>query len=564
MQKLHRMVLVILLSFLFVGLASPILKETEVFAQSVDTAWVRTYNGSGNGADEPGDIAVDDSGYVYVTGSIYNSGSGSDIGTIKYDPQGDTVWVRSYNGSGNDYDYTGDLVLDRWGNIYVTGQSTGSGSGKDYITIKYRPNGDTAWLRIYDGPLHGDDIATAIAVDDSDNVYVTGRSDSTGTAQDYVTIKYNSLGDIDWIRRYNGPGNGDEYPSDMAVDSAGNVYITGYSAGSGTASDYATIKYLPNGDTAWVRRYNGPGNVNDRAWDIEIDGSGNIYVTGQSSGSGTSDDYATIKYYPDGDTAWVRRYSSSGNSNDQGWHIAVDGSSNVYVTGNSDSTGAGFDYVTLKYDPNGDSVWVRRYNGPGNAIDRAWAIAIDGMGNVFVTGRSGGSGTSDDFATIKYYPNGDTAWLARYNGPANGNDRAVSMALDGSDNVYVIGESEGNGTDYDYCAIKYFQTPSDVREVSGDRERPSDFVLSQNYPNPFNPTTKIEFTLAKSGFVTLQIYDVLGRKVRTLVSEHLSSGYKSVIWDGKNDDNKEVASGVYFYQLKAGDFSEPKKMLRLK
>ena len=84
--------------------------------------------------------------------------------------------------------------------------------------------------------------------------------------------------------------------------------------------------------------------------------------------------------------------------------------------------------------------------------------------------------------------------------------------------------------------------------------------LSQNNPNPFNLIPTIEFTLAKSGFVTLQIYDVLGRKVRTLVSEELSSGYKSVLWDGKNDDGDDVASGVYFDQLKVGDFSEPKKM----
>jgi uncharacterized delta-60 repeat protein len=546
------------------GVVLAVLLVGPVFAQTVDTAWVRRYDGSLSTDDEARAIAVDDSGYVYVTGSIYNSGSSEDIGTIKYDSQGDTVWVRSYNGSGNGSDFTRDIVLDRSGNIYVTGQSTGSGSGKDYVTIKYHPNGDTAWMRIYDGPSNANDVATAIAVDGSNYVYVTGYSDSTGTDQDYVTIKYNPNGDTAWVRRYNGPGNGDEYPSDIAVDSSGNVYVTGYSAGSGTASDYATIKYLPNGDTAWVRRYNGPGNVNDRAWGIEIDGSGNIYVAGQSSGSGSSDDYATIKYYPDGDTAWVRRYNSPKNGNDQAWHIIVDGSGNVYVTGNSDSIGTGLDYVTIKYNPNGDTTWVRRYNGPGNVDDRAWAIGVDGSGNVYVTGKSGGSGSLDDYATIKYYPNGDTAWVTRYNGPENGYDQAFSLALDSSGNVYVTGESQGDGTDYDYCTIKYFQTSSDVKDESGDKGRPSEFVLSQNYPNPFNPTTKIEFTLAKSDFATLQIYDLLGRKVRTLVSEELSSGYKSVIWDGKNDDGKDVTSGVYFYQLKAGDFSEPKKMLLLK
>jgi hypothetical protein len=135
--------------------------------------------------------------------------------------------------------------------------------------------------------------------------------------------------------------------------------------------------------------------------------------------------------------------------------------------------------------------------------------------------------------------------------------------VDDSGNVYVTGYSYGSGME-DFCTIKYVQTASEVKDETGGRERPSEFVLSQNYPNPFNPTTKIEFTLNKSGFVNLQVYDVLGRKVRTLVSEELSPGYKSVIWDGKNDAGDDVASAVYFYRLKVGDFSEPKKMLLLK
>jgi hypothetical protein len=113
---------------------------------------------------------------------------------------------------------------------------------------------------------------------------------------------------------------------------------------------------------------------------------------------------------------------------------------------------------------------------------------------------------------------------------------------------------------------------SDVKDQTGSREAPSEFTLSQNYPNPFNLSTQIDFTLAHSGFVSLNIYDILGRKVKTLVSENLSAGYKSVLWDGRNDSGENISSGVYFYRLKVisspstgtGDFSETRKLLLLK
>jgi hypothetical protein len=113
---------------------------------------------------------------------------------------------------------------------------------------------------------------------------------------------------------------------------------------------------------------------------------------------------------------------------------------------------------------------------------------------------------------------------------------------------------------------------SDVKDEGWSRDKPSEFTLFQNHPNPFNQTTKIEFSLANSGFVSLSIYDPLGRKVRTLASERLASGYKSVLWDGKNDSGEDVASGIYFYRIKVedpadggvGDFSQIKKLVLLK
>ena len=98
------------------------------------------------------------------------------------------------------------------------------------------------------------------------------------------------------MRRYNGPANDDDFPSAIAMDGSNNVYVTGASPGSETGSDYATIKYYANGDTAWVRRYYAPGNDVDYAYAIAVDGSGNVYVTGGSVGSGSGSDYTTIKY----------------------------------------------------------------------------------------------------------------------------------------------------------------------------------------------------------------------------------------------------------------------------
>jgi len=491
-----------LLILLLVSIPNIVSLPNYAFAQ-VDTTWVRRYNGPGNGYDYASAIALDGSGNVYVTGS-----SPADYATIKYYGNGDTAWVRRYNGPGNGADQAYAIALDGSGNVYVTGLSYGSsGTNYDYATVKYDPQGNQLWVRRYNGPGNNRDEAHVIALDGSGNVYVTGYSYSAGsmTSSDYATIKYYPNGDTAWVRRYNGPGNNRDGASAIALDGSNNVYVTGSSYdSSGTSSDYATIKYYANGDTAWVRQYNyGAG---DNASAIALDGSGNVYVTGGSYYAWTNYDYATVKYDSNGTQLWVQRYNGV-NSQDGAGAIALDGSGNVYVTGSSYGSVTSRDYATIKYDSSGTELWVRRYNGPGNYEDVALDIALDGCGNVYVTGSSTGSGTDYDYATVRYDPQGTQLWVQRYNGPGNSSDYAHDMALDGSNNVYITGGSYGSGTSSDYATIKYEQKTLVLREGPTQfgpiRNQTFSIYRVTNNPPTMSEEYKGDLTTDANGRITL-------------------------------------------------------------
>src|ERR1019366_6461219 len=151
--------------------------------------------------------------------------------------------------------------------------------------------------------------------------------------------------------------------------------------------------------------------------------------------------------------AWVQRYNGPGN---EASAVAVDGSNNVIVTGYSDGGGYNYDYATIKYSSAGVPLWTNRYNGPGNSDDYGQAVAVDGNGDVIVTGYSYGTASDLDYATIKYSSVGVPLWTNRYNGPGNGADYAVAVAVDGSNNVIVTGGAEaGSYPNYysDYATI---------------------------------------------------------------------------------------------------------------
>ena len=539
---------------LFILSGSFFVLRQESFAQ-VTQEWVARYNSSGNRSDIVTAMVIDASENVYVTGY---SCSGPYIGdhdfvTIKYNSSGVQQWVQTYNGPGDSTDIAVGIAVDGSGNVYVTGKSFESGVHPtyDYATIKYNSSGVQQWVHRYSGPSDGTDIPYAITVDASGYIYVTGGSyDYPGTPK-YTTLKYDSGGNVLWTARYT---EGGSWASAIKVDETGNVYVTGWCWNWPNGDDYVTVKYNSSGIQQWAAIYDGPNNSQDFAHSIDVDNLGNVYVTGDSEGDGTGEDYATVKYNSSGVQQWVARYNGPNNSWDFAYIVKADGSGNVYITGRSSGSGTGYDFATIKYNSSGVQQWAARYNGQGNSDDEAFSLALDQSGNIYVTGSTYYS--IQDFATVKYNSSGVQKWMQRYNGPGNSLDIASIVKVSSSGKVYVSGTSVGSGTMRDFATIEYSQQIG-IQNISS--EVPSAFSLSQNYPNPFNPTTNIRFDLPKSGSVKLVVFDELGREVATLVNEKLQPGTYEVDWNGSS-----YASGVYFYRIQTDEFSETKKMLLIK
>ncbi len=348
------------------------------------------------------------------------------------------------------------MALDTYGNVYVTGNSYGDGTSSDYATIKYNSGGIKQWVARYNGSGNGNDIVSAMALDASGNVYIAGSSYDDETSLDYTTIKYDENGNKLWVVKYNGPGNYHDKARAIDLDTSGNVYITGYSYGGRiTREDYTTVKYDSSGNQLWVARYCGPAGPPHSAYDvacaIAVDTSGNAYVTGYSDGGATSYDYATVMYDSDGAEQWVARYNGSSNTFDYAQAIALNSLGDVYVTGYSDNNRTRQDYATLKYDSSGKQLWVATYSGPAYHNDRAGGIEVDPSGNVYVTGYSYDSSTRLDYATVKYDSAGNEIWVATYDGPVNLNDQADDIPPDNLDDDLLVPTDNGLETDCDYA-----------------------------------------------------------------------------------------------------------------
>ncbi len=513
-----------------------------VLAAQVDTAWTRRFNGSLDSTDKATAV-VSALGGVYVTGHSVDDDSIEDFITIRYLADGTTDWYRRYDGSGDMASVALALAVDSAGNCYVTGTSWFAGGRDDWMTVKHDGSGGVLWATYHDGTLHQNDEPRAIAATDDGGCVVTGAAFGPTGNWDYTTIRYGADAETLWVAHCNGTADVGDEAEALALDTAGNVYVTGSSPGTGTNQDIVTVKYDPAGETLWVRRYSGTGgNHEDKASCLAVDPSQNVYVGGYTEGYGTARDFIVIKYSRHGDTLWTRRLNGTADDNDELVGVGTDALGRVYACGYSGGAGTFQDYLVVCYGPLGDSLWAYRwdYSGYGN-----WpvALAVDADGNSYVTGYGFDPATQYDFHTISLGPDGVPRWQIRYSGYADDWDQPVGIALDAERNVYVAGFSMSNAQGFDYVTAKYVQEP-------GVEERTKCEPRSANWPTVvagvlFLPRDMTDFGSGKSDRVPgSALLDITGRKVMSIVPGEndvsgLSPGVYFVVGEGSRSQGAE-------------------------
>jgi Beta-propeller repeat len=359
------------------------------------------------------------------------------------------LWTNIYGGPSNNDSAFPAIAADRSGNIFAT-VSSWNGSNTDLATIKYSAAGFALWTNRYNSGRYGGASPSAMALDSHGNVFVTGGTIGSGGRGAYATVAYSGTGAPLWTNLYEGPG-GDSSAHAIAVDSSSRVFITGQSSVDFYGLAYVTVAYSGAGAPLWTNRYNGT-NGGDKANAIAADSNGNVFVTGESGSvmDSLAWDYGTVAYSAAGLPLWTNLYGITGSNRSDAIALATDGSGNVFVTGFSADDAGKFEYATVGYSGAGVPLWTNRYHEPGNNA-YARAIAVDRSGNVLVTGRSD-NGTGDEYVTIKYSNAGLPLWTNRYSGGSYDIPNAVEV--DSSGSVFVTGAS-WNGTNNDFATIGY-------------------------------------------------------------------------------------------------------------
>jgi len=359
---------------------------------------------------------VDGSGNVYVTTNTISATEKANVLTTKYNSSGVLQWeVEKDNADENDYGAA--IEVDGSGNVYVAAASFVNSTNKyDYLIIKYNSSRTQQWTATYNGAGDFYDIPTDILVDGSGNVYATGANYGSGTLSDFCTIKYNATGTQQWVARYD-YANDQDIAAIIKQSTLGRIVVIGASENAPGSYDFAMVKYNQNsGAQLTSNRNTASGTGFDQVYGADVDASGNIYLTGRGAVVDEGFNMKTVKVYTALNVIWSRNYDHAG-LNDESHALLVDTDNNVYITGwvtIEDGTKA---FETIKYNSVGTPQWHKEEFAQNSGLD-AYALKISATitSGIIVAGNVN-NGSSLDFLSVIYNTAGDRLWMEQYDSP---------------------------------------------------------------------------------------------------------------------------------------------------
>lgn len=401
--------------------------------------------------------ATDASNNIYVAGATINTQGNYDILLAKYKSDGTFEWASQYAGQGAKDDAATAIALVGGTDIYVTGHVFNTPTDStSLVLLKYDSNGNLIWDEIYNTNNALADAGTSIIIENN-AVYVGGVSVDTLGNVDFLALKYDTAGSLLWNKLYDHAGYIDLCHKITARTIFGNttVRLTGASQVAATDWRYLSVSLNgSNGNVTGSTSSTGGSAVFSKVTGVERDAAGDVYITGSVYNMMSGYDFYTVKINASNtNVVWDATYNSSGTLNDEAMALAVDSVGNVYVTGYSETSTQGTNYTTIKYDSNGSELWVKNYNASSNGADTAKAIVLHPNGSVIVSGASF-NGSNTDVVTLKYDTAGTQKWEIAFNSVFNKNDTPFDMAIDTIGDIVIAGQSQNN-TSYTYTTIKY-------------------------------------------------------------------------------------------------------------
>lgn len=535
-----------------------------------DTVWTRTYGGVGREYGYSIEL-TDDGGYI-IGGSTSSYGAGlMDVYLVKTDSIGDTLWTRYYGGGETELGCYAEET-DDGGYIFV-GYTASFGSGSsDIYLLKTDSQGDTIWTRTYGGI--GVDIAWRCQQTDDGGYIIAGETDSYGAGdRDVYLLKVDAVGDTVWTRAYGGTDSDGACYVEQTSD--GDYIITGYTASLGAGGDdFFLLKVNSAGNIQWYRTYGGSGD--DVAWPVRQTSDGGYIVSGQTTSFGAGDwDVYMVRTDAAGHLIWSQTYG--GPAREYGWSIDLASDGGYIVNGFTESFGAGgIDLYFLRIE---DEITTCC---DVNMAPDAYPIEVSPGGSFGLTGIIGDP-TLDPIVTdvwvgVRFY--GFIPLYSFLNIPLNSGQymnahMVQNVPVSAPAGVYEYVAYCGDLDSWLVCdsAVFEFTVTGEPLEsgavewilkggwVEGNMitEMPRETALSGAFPNPFNTTTTISFDMHKSGYATLNIYNLLGQKMETLITGQMPAGRHNVQWDASG-----CSSGIYFCRLTAGDRIFTKRMTLIK